>query len=833
LIAEVPEVAASERAGLSGGPGGPLLPTDYPRLSTQAHTEASIEVDVPEWLCAAMRDMERRLDFSLSAILSAALATLLHRYSGAVEFCIGSVRAADRIVLQVDFSGDPTYAQLLAQTKLVASAPVDPSSHDFSTTFALRSGEPARPSRDFGLPCDVALTAFAQVHRVTLLWAFNAELFERPRIERMAAHYLQLLAAVTADPDLQASRAPMMGVGERSRLITLGRGESRSYERDETVHELYARQARQTPGVVALAADGTTLTYEELDVRSNRLANYLRSLGVGPGASVGIALDRTVELPVGLLGILKAGAAYVPLDLSYPPERLRFITGDASLEVIVSDAASSGRLATCGARIVAVDAEGPAIAAQSSQTPHVERSLDAVAYIIYTSGSTGRAKGVAVQHRGVVRLVRNTNFIDVRADDVFLQFAPVAFDASTLEIWGPLLNGARLAVPVPGHFSIEELAETIEAFGVTTMWLTTTLFARVVESKARGFGNLRCLLTGGDVVSPTHARRFLEKYPACRLINGYGPTENTTFSTTYEVPSLEAIAGTVPIGKPIAHSSAYVLDRHMEPLPIGIPGELWVGGDGVARGYIGLDELTAERFVRDPFSDDARARLYRTGDRARSRADGVLEFLGRTDNQVKIRGFRIELGEIESRLRAHERVGNAAVVVTEQSGDKTLVAFVVSARGASIDERGLRLWLAEKLPAFMIPHRFVILDRLPEHASGKLDRIALTQTAAGLLRPVAIERVATPLEPVTPARAVRSGAELQIAIGGLWRDALGLDASPNIDANFFDAGGDSLLLLTVHRCLKEKLQISIGVMDLFEHTTIRALASFVGRNATH
>lgn len=624
-----------------------------------------------------------------------------------------------------------------------------------------------------------------------------------------------------------------MGDGERSRVLALGRGEPRPYERDETIHALYARQAARTPKAVAVAGRGTVLSYEELDARSNRLANYLRSVGVGPGTSVGIALDRSVELPTGLLGILKAGAAYVPLDLGYPAERLRFITNDAKLEVIVGDSAALGRLDTCGARLVAVDAEGPAIAAQSAQMPRDERSSNALAYIIYTSGSTGRAKGVAVPHRGVVRLVRNTNFIDVRADDVFLQFAPVAFDASTLEIWGPLLNGARLAVPKPGHVSIEELAETIEYFGVTTMWLTTTLFARVVESRARGFGNLRCLLTGGDVVSPTHARRFLEEYPACRLINGYGPTENTTFSTTHEVTALDSIAAGVPIGRPIANASAYVLDSHMEPLPSGIPGDLWVGGDGVARGYVGLDELTAERFVRDPFSDDANARLYRTGDRARSRADGVLEFLGRTDSQVKVRGFRIELGEIESRLRVHEHVDNAAVVVTERSGDKMLVAFVVAARGASLDERALRLWLAERVPAFMIPHRFVVLDRLPEHASGKLDRVALTQTAAALVGAVAIEREVAPLERATAAHAPRSGAELQVAIGGVWRDALGLAVAPNVDANFFDAGGDSLLLLNVHGRLKEKLQITIGVMDLFEHTTIRALAAFVGRGTAH
>jgi amino acid adenylation domain-containing protein len=611
-----------------------------------------------------------------------------------------------------------------------------------------------------------------------------------------------------------------MAEGERARVLAFGRGASPPYERNATIHELFTRQAAQTPGAIAVTADAGSLTYAELDRRSNRLANYLRSLGVGTGTSVGIALERTIDLPVGLLGILKAGAAYVPLDRSYPPGRLSFMVDDAAVTLVVSDAASRPRLAACGAHVVAIDADGPAIDALSAEAPPVAGSPDAVAYVIYTSGSTGRAKGVAVPHRGPVRLVRKTNFVDFAPDDAILQLAPVAFDASTFEIWGALLNGARLAIPRRGLFAPDELGAMIVSFGVTTLFLTPSLFMRVVEDGSPAFGRLRRILVGGDVVPPDYARRFIAAHPNCRFMNGYGPTENTTFSTTYEVPSPGAIATYVPIGRPIAHSTAYVLDRHLEPAPIGVPGELCVGGDGIARGYVGLAELTAERFVRDPFSDVPGARLYRTGDRVRWRDDGCIEFLGRTDNQVKIRGFRIELGEIESSLAANPHVRDVVVVVAQHETEKLLVAFVVPANDANLDERGLRSFLAERVPGYMIPHRFVVLDGLPEHASGKVDRVAL-----GVLA----QTVAQTRTPVGSAPRAAAAAAPEAAIAELWRDILGLNAAPDVDQNFFDLGGDSLRLLRMHTLLNERLGTSIGVMDLFEHTTIRKLAAFAGR----
>jgi len=617
-----------------------------------------------------------------------------------------------------------------------------------------------------------------------------------------------------------------MTPSEREQVIALGRPAPRPYERDASIHALFSLQAARTPDALAVFGDDATLTYRELDLRSNQVAAALIARGVRPGACVGIALERCLDVPVGLLGILKAGGVYVPLDPSYPPERLRFMVDDASLALVLGDAATREHVADCGVPFVAIDEARHPIVPHAAPFAAIERDARAPAYIMYTSGSTGRAKGVIVPHRAVVRLVRNSNFLAYAPDDVVLHYAPIAFDASTLELWGPLLNGARLAVPKARPLSIDELGATVAGFGVTTMWLTVSLFERVAQARPPGFAALRCLLTGGDVVSPAHARSFLAAYPACRLVNGYGPTENTTFSTTYDIRASE-IGASVPIGRPIANSSAYVLDDALQPLPLGEEGELCVGGDGVALGYLRQDALTAERFIPDPFADDASARLYRTGDRARLRPDGVFEFLGRTDDQVKIRGFRIELGEIEASLRACAHVRAAAVVVAQHEGDKTLVACVVPAPGSGIDAQALRSWLVEKLPAALIPHRFVLLDRLPEHASGKLDRVALARSVE------APALVAAASRPPANGRPVSSGAAMQATIGNVWRDVLRLDVVPDPDENFFDAGGDSLLLLSVHSRLKDELRVPISVIDLFEHVTIRRLAAFVGRASTH
>ena len=806
--------------------GSAGLPPDLPRGG--ALQLATVWQNVPDDVHAGILALasERRID--LRRILGAAFAMLLTRYTNETAFCLRSLVSAST-ALESTFEGDATFDVLLERTRDVERVSGTVCS---PMAFDVVNDENVDGQGEIDAHDDVALTVVASDRELRLHWSYDRGRFERPTIERLGTTYRRLLRAAIARPGAPIATLSIMTASERADVIRLGRGEVRPYERDSTIQACFARIAEATPNAVAIVSDDGTLTYGELNLRSNRLAHYMRSRGVGAHDLVGIALERSLDVVVVILAILKAGAAYVPLDLGYPSERLRFMIEDADIGLIVSDAASRAHVPALGTSIIAIDEERGVIAAQAATPLDVDLAADSRAYVMYTSGSSGRAKGVAVTHRGVVRLVRNTDFQTMESDDVCLQYAPIAFDASTLEIWAPLLNGARLAIPTPGALSIGELGRTIDRFGVTTLWLTAAMFRTVVDDAPATLGALRQVITGGDVVSPIHARRFVAAFPRTRLVNGYGPTENTTFSTTYCVASFDAIGARVPIGRPISNSSAYVVDAHREPVPIGMPGELCVGGDGVASGYIRLDELTAQRFVADPFSDRPGARMYRTGDRARWRADGVLEFLGRADHQVKIRGYRVELQEIEAGLLACEAVRGAAVVAIEAASDKTAVAFVVPTAAASVDVEQLRAQLAARLPSYMIPQRFVIVAQLPTHPSGKLDRVALERAAQEPVAPL------VPLAPLAPAIAptrVTQRSSLRSAVGAVWRDVLRVSDVPGLDLNFFDAGGDSLLLLTLQARLQEITRAPICVMDLFEHTTIRSIATFLeeSRRAEH
>ncbi len=792
-----------------------ITTTDRPRshAGTRSRETVAREIDTP--LCARLRGVAEQRSADLETVLLAAFVAFVSRYAGESNLCIGAnLGGADAV--RVDAAGDPPFSELLARV----ARELDGAGGEADPPYALLVGHGETP-HDLDAACELAVCVSAADSGLAVRWIYDAALFDRATIDRMAAHYANLLASIARDPHLPLSRLAFADAAERARVIALGRGPVNPYERDASIADVFVARARERPDARAVDAHDGCLSYRELDERSSRLAETLISLGVAAGDAVGVAVERSVALPVVLLGILKAGAAYVALDPAYPEERLAFIVRDAGVRRIVASPAESDRVARLGVPVGLPDAEPAAPAAPRAARANA-RPADALAYVAYTSGSTGRPKGVAVTQRGVVRLVRGTNFIDVTPRDVVLQFAPVAFDASTLELWAPLLNGAVLALPAAGALSVDDIGNAVERYGVTMMWLTTALFARMVDAASPQFDGLRIMVTGGDVVPPGHARRFLQAYPACRLINGYGPTENTTFSTTYAIQSLGPAQTRVPIGSPIANSTAYVLDEHGEPAPLGVPGELYVGGDGVARGYVGLDDLTAARFVPDPFADGAEQRMYRTGDRVRLRPDGVIEFLGRTDDQVKVRGYRIELGEIEAALAACAGVREAAVVIGESSGEKTLVAFVVPVADAALDAGALRPLLAARLPRYMIPHRIVIVAGLPSHSSGKIDRVALARTAS-----------APP--PAEPARAERRrparGSGTERGIADVWCEVLGTASPPGLDENFFDAGGDSLLLLVAQARLRTSLGVALAVTDLFEHTTIRTLAAFVDGKA--
>lgn len=578
------------------------------------------------------------------------------------------------------------------------------------------------------------------------------------------------------------------------------------YPRGKTIHELFEEQVESRPNAVALELERRQMTYLELNAQADKVAHVLRELGVGPEVLVGISLERSFEMVVALLGILKAGGAYVPFDVSYPKERLEFMLADSCTPVVITNGTADRNL-FCRTQTISIEEMLRNDANPAAKAPKSgPRNL---AYVLYTSGSTGRPKGVQVEHRSVVRLVKNTNYCKFGPDEVFLQMAPISFDASTFEIWGALLNGGKLVLMPAGVTSLQELGSTIKECGVTTAWLTAGLFHLMVDQRLDDLVHLKQLLAGGDVLSAPHVRKVLAASPSCTLINGYGPTENTTFTCCHVMRAGVSVEDAVPIGKPISNTQVYVLNEQLAPVAQGETGELYIGGDGLSRGYLNAPELTAEKFIRNPFSEEPGSRLYRSGDLARFRSDGTVEFLGRIDNQVKINGFRIELGEIETVLQQHPMVQQVAVVAhSESAGEKRLTAYVMPMSGMAMNAADLREYLQKKLPVYMVPASFVEVRAFPLSPNGKVDRSALQ---------------AAPARQSGKTQMGNPGNELEQVVAGIWRKILG-NPVVGLDDNFFDLGGDSLLLMEAHAQLQKTVPgFDLSIVDLFEYVTIRTL----------
>ncbi len=581
-----------------------------------------------------------------------------------------------------------------------------------------------------------------------------------------------------------------------------------AYPRDETIAALFEGIAGETPNAIALesAADEGSLTYDALNRRANRLAHHLRRVGIGEGALVGIQLERSFGMIVAMLAVLKAGAAYVPLDPRLPLKRISGLLEDSRPAAVVTVEELSDAL-PASTRLVCLDTDAAAIARESELDPPRSGSPLGIAHVLYTSGSTGTPKGVAVVHRGVIRLVRGTSYATFGPEEVFLQAAPASFDASTFEIWGALLNGGRLVLLPAGTPGLDELLGAVRRHGVTTLWLTAGLFHLAVEERPRDLRSVKRLLAGGDILSPARVREALRELPACALVNGYGPTESTTFAACHAIEELPAAARTVPIGRPISNTQIHLLDSEGRWVPPGEPGQLHIGGDGLARGYWNRPELTAASFVEDPFGASPEARLYRTGDMACLRPDGVLEFLGRQDEQVKIHGFRVEPGEVEAALERHPAVAQSAVSGRETpSGGRALAAWVVLRPLVSCGDGELRAFLQESLPDYMIPGTFMRLPSLPLTDNGKVDRRALP-------------------EPQPPAASVSSPprSSLEESVARVWAAVLGVE-SVDCEGNFFDLGGNSLLLIAAQTKLENSLGRTVPIMMLFQYPTVRTLA---------
>ena len=609
----------------------------------------------------------------------------------------------------------------------------------------------------------------------------------------------------------------MLTEAARQRILVAWNDTRTEYPRHKLIHQLFEEQTAASPDSAAVRFGNEILTYRELNDRANRLAHHLRMLGVGSGTLVGLCLDRSIELVVSLLGILKAGAAYLPLDSDYPGDRLSFMLRDAEAQITLADRSTLAKLTALSGRcrIVCIDeCRGDGLA---SENLPANTTPEGPAYVMYTSGSTGRPKGVVVNHRAVVRLVKATNYCDFGPLQVFLQLAPISFDASTFEVWGPLLNGAQLAVMQSGTVSLPDLGRAIRFYGVTTLWLTAGLFHLMVEQHPQDLEPLQQLVAGGDCLYPKDVRLALQAMPNGCVINGYGPTEGTTFSCCYTMSWANPPGDTVPIGRPIANTSVYVLDSDGEPVDVGEIGELFIGGDGLASCYLNDPDLTSQKFVTNPFCEEDYTRLYRTGDLVRFREDGLLEFRGRKDNQVKIAGHRIEPGEIEVALSHHPAV-RQSVVVTRTDGNyhKRLVAYVV---GTTADEslvEELRTFLAISLPSYMIPARILLQETLPLSLNGKIDRDALPMP-----------------EPVLSGLDSDSApsAGLEGLVSKIWKRILNLESLGHND-NFFDLGGDSLKLIEAHAEIQKLVSREISITDLFEYTTVQSLTRYLGQTGT-
>ena len=822
------------------------LPTDHQRPAIRSNRGSGQAFTLSKDLSESARVLSREERVTPFITFLGIYGLLLSRYCGEEDILIGSPIAnrnrlelepliglfVNTLVLRADCSGNPTGRQFLSRLhKMLLEAqahqdipfekvvdvlkPERSTAYNplFQVTFVLHN---TPLSSEFtytsgGSMFDLTLYMWDEPTGFRGAFEYNTDIFEKATNDRFVANFQTLVQAFVDHPDRPVSSLPFVAEDEKARVLVEWNRTETEYPREESIADLFEEQAKLRPDAVAVVSDNKELTYWELNQWANELTRRLEEHGVRSGELVGLCIDRSAELVVALIAILKVGGVYVPLDPAYPKQRLAFMIEDTGVRILLTQDWLVGQIPQVGVKIVCISDEAAGARRESYPDPIRDSGPDSLAYIMYTSGSTGRPKGVCIRQSSVVRLVRNTNYINLTPDEVFLLFAPISFDASTFEIWGSLLNGGRLVIAPPGVLSVAELGRLIRSNGVTTLWLTAGLFHQVVDSGLDDFLSVRQLLAGGDILSPDRVRKTLATLSSCVVINGYGPTENTTFTCCYRITDPEQVGTSVPIGKPISNTTVYVLDSLAQPLPIGAVGELYIGGDGLATGYLNRSQLTAEKFIPNPFSTAPAARLYKTGDLVRYRSDGNLEFLGRLDNQVKVRGFRIELGEIEVVLQQHPSVRDAVVVAREDTpGDRRLVAYVVPVAEDAAEVNGFREYLKQHLPEYMVPSAVVVVDKFPLTPNGKVDRDALPPPNYASL--------------VASQTSTRQMSPLELQIAAIWQQVLDV-RSIGLTDNFFDLGGHSLLAVRLFGELERALGKRLPLATLFQAPTIEKLAT--------
>jgi len=843
------------------------LPTDRRRSTTSTSPGAKQSLTLPQELSDGLKALSRQQGATLFMTLLAAFQTLLNRYTRHTDIVVGTPIAGrtrlevekligffvNTLVLRTDCSNDPTFRELLDRVKQKA---VDAYAHQevpfeklveelqperniggsplFQVTFQLQN----TPRSSIDLPgltlspveaasgtakFDLSLSMREEPGGLKATLEYNTDLFDGATISRMLGHLQVLLEGIVADPDRTISALPILTEPERHQLLVEWNDTKREHPKDKCIQELFEEQAEKTPDAVAVVFENERLTYRELNGRANQLAHHLKKHGVGPDMLVGLCVERSLNMIVGLLGILKAGGVYVPLDPEYPKDRVEFMMGDAQLSFLVTQGRFRSGFPNNGVRMVCLDADWEIISRGSDENPGYEVMADNLAYVIYTSGSSGIPKGVLISHgsfAGHCLEIRKQYALE--ANDRVLQFASLSFDVSLEQIFPTLISGAALVLNDREISNPAEFHRKIAEFRLSVINLPTAFWHQVSQIWAAATSldipsSVRLFIVGGEAM-PIQGLESWRQTPmnSMRLLNAYGPTETTITATIFDVSSQgfkDQESGYVPIGRPLGNRKTYILDTHGGPVPIGVPGELHIGGDGLAQGYLNRPELTAEKFVPSAFSSEPGARLYKTGDIARYLPDGNIEFLGRIDNQVKIRGYRIELGEIESVLAQHPCVGQSVVAVREDSpGDKRLIAYVVSSQSPPPSTGEFRAYLQQKLPDYMIPSVFVFLEALPLMPNGKIDRKSLPAPDGnrdGLEQAYVAPR--SPTEEI---------------LAGIWAEVLKLD-QVGINDNFFDLGGHSLLATQVVSRIRDSFKIDFPLRRIFETPTIAGLAEWM------
>ena len=847
---------------LAGVPSLLELPTDRPRPPSQSFSGKRHLLAISKELTESLKALAEQHNATLFMILLAAFKVFLFRHARQDDIVVGVPIAGrnrpelenviglfiNMLAMRTDLSGNPTFRELLVRVREAAVGAYEHQDLPFEKLV-----EVMQPERDtsysplfqvmfhlgnlempsYNLPgltltpleaetgtskFDLTLDLTESAAGLKGFFDYSTDLFDPVTIQRLSERFQILLQAVVADPETRIASLPLLSEAEENQLVVRLNETAEVFPHAPCLHQIFEDQVEQTPNAIAVTFEGQNLTYAELNRRANQLAHQLITLGVGPEVLVAICMERSLDLPIALLAVLKAGGAYLPLDPSYPRERLAFIIEETRAPVILTQGAVAENLSFEGVHVINLD-DADTLATENTENPHTEVTDENLCYVIYTSGSTGQPKGAMLHHRGVRnRLLWGITDYQLGSGDVVLHKTPLTFDVSVWELFAPLLSGARLLIAKPGgHQDTAYQLELMAREKVTHVDYVPTMLEVLLESEGLDeCANLKIVTAAGEALTRELRDRFYSQTNA-KLYNLYGPTE-ASLAVTYWVCEPDGKERVIPIGRPMSNARIYILDKHLEPVPIGVAGELHIGGKAPGRGYLKRPDLTADKFIPDAFSETGGERLYKTGDLARYRSDGAIEFLGRLDHQVKISGMRMELGEVEAALCQHPSVREAVILPYEITpGNKSLVAYVVSKQEPLPTGDELRNFLRQKLPEYMVPAAFVVLTELPLLSNGKLNRRALPSPEEFFSRSEEVY-----IAPET---------DLEQTIAAIWQQAFDVERV-SIHSNFFDLGGNSLMLARVHTKLRAALQRDIKIVDLFKHSTIHSLAKYLGETET-